>query len=119
MRTFATSKRTHSLLFWHCSFGVPGIFNDDNVLQRSPIFDEALSGAAPRIHHINGKEHKGGYRLSDGIYPKCLVGISNPVMQDRKLFAKCQGAYRKDIEIFGFLQHRLPIVNTRHERNQR
>ena len=108
--------RTYDLRFWHCFFGIPGTLNDINVLQRSPLFDETLTGAAPSVKYkINEKEHEGGYYLADGIYPKyatLMTTISTPKTLAEEKFATLQEAYRKDIErAFGVLQSRFRVVS--------
>ena len=54
------------------------------------------------------------YHLADGIYPKWVTfmkTIPAPQGGKRKLFAKVQEAYRKDVErAFGVLQARFTIV---------
>ena len=56
---------------WHAFFGTPGSNNDINVLQRSPVFDDLLTGRAPEVQYIvNGKTYTMGYYLTNGIYPK-------------------------------------------------
>ncbi|KAK9983643.1 hypothetical protein SO802_033168 [Lithocarpus litseifolius] len=56
----------------------------------------------------------GRYYLPDGIYPKWstfVKTIPSPLGDKRKLFAKTQQAYRKDVErAFGVLQGRFAIV---------
>ncbi|KAJ0391064.1 hypothetical protein P43SY_011651 [Pythium insidiosum] len=38
----------HRGRFWHFHFGTPGALNDINVLDRSPLFHNAVNGVAPR-----------------------------------------------------------------------
>nr|GEW25084.1 hypothetical protein [Tanacetum cinerariifolium] len=38
---------SYDLWIWHAFFGTPGSCNDINVLHRSPLFDDILSGRAP------------------------------------------------------------------------
>src|SRR4051812_15509420 len=55
--------------FWHFNFGSPGTLNDLNILNRSPISDEALQGRSPTVQFsVNGNEYLFGYYLTDGIY---------------------------------------------------
>ena len=35
--------------FWHFHFGSPGSLNDINVLDRSPLFFNAVNGEAPQV----------------------------------------------------------------------
>ena len=65
-------------------------------------------------HSINGHDYTMGCYLADGIYPKWstfVKTISSPLGDKRKLFAKTQEAYRKDVEQeFGVLQAQFAIV---------
>jgi hypothetical protein len=58
------------LWIWHAFFGTPGSLNDLNVLARSPLFDQLVSGDAPSsAFTVNGNRYEMGYYLVDGIYP--------------------------------------------------
>ncbi len=59
----------HRTRFWHFKFGNPGAMNDLNVLERSPLFENAVRGEAPRVDFVvNGNEYKYAYwLLEDGI----------------------------------------------------
>jgi hypothetical protein len=60
----------HSTRFWHFNVGNPGAMNDLNVLERSPLFENAVRGEAPRVDFVvNGNKYKYAYWLGDGIYP--------------------------------------------------
>ncbi|XP_050290402.1 uncharacterized protein LOC126728652 [Quercus robur] len=65
-------------------------------------------------YSVNGHDYTIRYYLADGIYPKWstfVKKISSPFGDKRKLFAKTQKAYRKDVErAFGVLQARFAIV---------
>jgi Plant transposon protein len=107
----------HSTRFWHFNFGSPGALNDINVLDRSPLFFNAVQGEAPRVEfNVNGNEHSVAYWLADGIYPKyaCFVKtIPNATTAMQKFFATAQEAKRKDIErAFGILQARFHILSS-------
>ncbi len=39
----------HSCRFWHFNFGSPGSLNDNNVLNPSPLFFNAVNGEAPQV----------------------------------------------------------------------
>jgi Plant transposon protein len=39
----------HCGRFWHFNFGSPGTLNDINILDRSPLFHNSVSGVAPRV----------------------------------------------------------------------
>ncbi|XP_015937624.1 uncharacterized protein LOC107463355 [Arachis duranensis] len=70
------------LWIWHAFFGVSGSNNDNNVLDRSPVFDDILNDRAPE-----------------------------PQGEKRKLFAQYQEGQRKDVErTFGVLQARFAII---------
>ncbi|KAL1216804.1 hypothetical protein V5N11_025296 [Cardamine amara subsp. amara] len=90
-------------------------YNDLNVLDRSPVFDDILEGRAPKVSYfVNGCQYHMAYYLTDGIYPKCatfIQSISRPQGPKASLFANCQEGVRKDIErAFGVLQARFAIV---------
>jgi hypothetical protein len=98
--------------------GNPGAMNDLNVLERSPLFENAVCGEASRVDFVvNGNEYKYAYWLGDGIYPPyaCFVKtVQNPTTRMQKMFASAaQEAKRKDIEqAFGILQARFHILTT-------
>ena len=109
---------SQNLWIWHTFFGPPGILNDINVLDRSPIFDDIFQGRAPRLEYVvNGHMYKLTYYLTDGIYPKqstFIQSISHPQGPKAKLFARIQETTRKDVErAFGVLQVRFAIVKIR------
>ena len=123
--TFQGKERTPTLVleaiadnrtrFWHFNFGAPGAMNDLNVLERSPLFENAVCGEAPRVDFtVNGNEYRYAYWLGDGIYPPyaCFVKtLPNPSTRMQKMFASAQEAKRKDIErAFGILQARFHIL---------
>ena len=85
------------------------------MLEWSLIFSELAQGhALPVNYSINGNNYNMGYHLADGIYPKWVTfmkTIPAPQGGKRKLFAKVQEAYRKDVErAFGVLLARFTIV---------
>ena len=105
----------HSCRFWHFNFGAPGSLNDVNVLDRSPLFDNAVRGQSPIVHYtVNGNDYTHAYWLGDGIYPPyaCFVKtFPRPTTRMQKMFATAQEAKRKDIErAFGILQARFHIL---------
>ncbi|KAI3770909.1 hypothetical protein L6452_02057 [Arctium lappa] len=92
-----------------------GSLNDINVLHRSPIFDDVLTGRAPKVSYIvNGRENDRAYYLTDGIYPSWstfVKSITFPTIEKHKLFAQCQESARKDVErAFGVLQTRFAFI---------
>ncbi|XP_056863932.1 uncharacterized protein LOC108852297 [Raphanus sativus] len=102
--------------------GFPGMigsidctFNDINVLDRSPVFDDLIHGQVPQVtYSVNGREYHLTYYLTDGIYPKWATFIQSiplPQSPQAVLFAQRQEAVRKDVEhAFGVLQARFAIV---------
>ena len=79
------------------------------MLEKSHVFFEFAQGRAPAINYsINGHNYTMRYYLADGIYPQWstfVKTIPRPLGAKRKLFAKAQEEYRKDVErAFGVLQ---------------
>ncbi|XP_018467308.2 uncharacterized protein LOC108837596 [Raphanus sativus] len=106
---------SYDLWIWHAFFGSPGTFNDINVLDRSPVFDDLIHGQVPQVtYSVNGREYHLTYYLTDGIYPKWATFIQSiplPQSPQAVLFAQRQEAVRKDVErAFGVLQARFAIV---------
>ncbi|XP_040373000.1 uncharacterized protein LOC121052329 [Rosa chinensis] len=87
---------------WHAFFGMPGSYNDLNVLAKSPLFDELTAGRAPRIQfQANNRIHNLGYYLADGIYPQWATfvkSIPRPTRPKDLKFFQAQEGYRKDVE---------------------
>jgi len=107
----------HNCRFWHFNFGSPGTLNDLNILDRSPLFDNAVRGVAPQVNFVvNNNNYNYAYWLGDGIYPSyaCFVkSFPQPTTRMQRLFASAQEAKRKDIErAFGILQARFHILTT-------
>ena len=103
--------------FWHFNFGSPGALNDLNILDRSPLFDNAVRAESPSVHFVvNGNAYQYAYWLGDGIYPRyaCFVKtFAKPQTRMQKMFASAQEAKRKDIErAFGMLQARFHILTS-------
>jgi hypothetical protein len=104
--------------FWDFNFGAPASLNDLNILDRSPLFDNADRGESPSVHFIvNGDAYQYAYCwLGDGIYPRyaCFVKtFAKPKTRMKKMFASAQEAKRKDIEqAFGMLQARFHILTS-------
>jgi len=62
---------TRDLRIWHAFFGTAGSQNDINVLNKSPLFIQAIKGEAPAVHYnVNGTQYDMGYYLADKIYPE-------------------------------------------------
>ncbi|KAJ0472765.1 putative harbinger transposase-derived protein [Helianthus annuus] len=112
---YLRSPNTNDLWIWHAFFGLPGSYNDINVLERSSVFTELAQGRAPPVNYtVNGHDYTMGYYLADGIYPKWqtfVKTIPSPRGNKNKYFAKAQESARKDVErAFGVLQQRFAII---------
>jgi hypothetical protein len=77
---------SEDLWFWHAFFGLPGTLNDINVLDRSPLFNDVITGAAPTVSFtIGDNTYDQGYYLADGIYPswatlvKTIINPQSPI----------------------------------------
>ena len=58
------------LHIWQIYFGLPSLNNDVNVLNRSPLINDLVSGAGcDMTFEINGQEYNRYYLLADSIYP--------------------------------------------------
>ena len=106
---------SRDLRIWHAFFGTAGSDNDINVLNKSPLFINAIKGEAPRVNYnVNGNHYDVGYYLADGIYPEWAAfvkTISKPQTEKHKLYAQHQEGVRKDVEMtFDGLQSRSDIV---------
>jgi hypothetical protein len=91
--------------------------NDINILDRSPLFHNAVKGEAPQVAYtVNGNRYQYAYWLPDGIYSTyaCFVKtFPKPTTRMQKLFATAQEAKRTDIErAFGMLQARFHILTS-------
>ncbi|WVZ98054.1 LOW QUALITY PROTEIN: hypothetical protein U9M48_043537 [Paspalum notatum var. saurae] len=97
---------------WNCNFGFPGSLNDINVLHRSPLFDDLISGSAPNVE----------FTVNDGIYPEWAIlvkGIPLPRNWKHRLFSQKVAQYRKDVECaFDILQKSLPLLKVLHAIDQ-
>lgn len=96
-------------------FGTTGSNNDINVLNKSPLFIDALIGEAPRVQFtVNGNQYNTGYYLADGIYPEWKTFVKTIQLSQTDediLYAARQEEERKDVErAFGVLQSRFNIV---------
>jgi hypothetical protein len=106
---------TYDLRIWHAFFGTAGSQNDINVLNKSPLFIQAIKGEAPTVqYYVNGTQYDMGYYLADKIYLEWAVFVKTvtaPQSAQDKLFALKQEGARKDVECaFGVLQSRFDIV---------
>ena len=85
---------SRDLHIWHAFFSITGFYNDINVLNKSPLFIDAIKGEAPRVNYnVNGMQYDMGYYLADGIYPEWasfVKTISKPQTEKHKLYARCE-----------------------------
>ena len=103
--------------FWHFHFGSPGSLNDINVLDRSPLFFNAVNGEAPQVDYVvSGHCYRYAYWLADGRYSTyaCFVKtFPQPRTRMQTMFASSQEAKRKDIKhSFGILQAHFHILTS-------
>ena len=50
-------------------FGIARAYNDINMLNKSPLFIDAIKEEAPRVNYnVNGMQYDMGYYLADRIY---------------------------------------------------
>ena len=97
-------------------FGMPGCANDINVLDASPLQTKIVSGTYPPPIEftIAGVKRRIPYFMSDSIYPRwpCFLhSMSEPANLIQKLLAKCQEAFRKEVErALGVLQATFHII---------
>jgi Plant transposon protein len=107
------------LYIWHLSFSYPGILNDINILNISPLFSKILTGTFPPVkanYSIGGTVFDWVYFLADGIYPRWRIFVqtlSSPKGSSQSRFASRQEAVRKCVErVFGVLFARFHILCT-------
>ena len=91
--------------------------NDLNILDCSPLFDNAIQGVAPEVDFVvNRHTYKCAYWLADGIYAPyaCFVkSIPKPKTRMQRFFSTSQEAKRKDIECaFRILPARFHILTS-------
>ncbi|XP_071678163.1 uncharacterized protein [Lolium perenne] len=83
-------------------FGMAGIHNDINVLQRFPVFVRLVEGQASSVSFdVNGHAYNNGYYLADDIYPTYTTSLKTiPALTSEMdaYFASCQEAARKNVE---------------------
>lgn len=113
LEAFADYRR----YLWYVNFDDPGSLNDLNVLDKSSIVYELLSGTLSIVttpYTINGKERDWMYFLVDAIYPAWGIFVttySNPQDGKKRQFQMQQERVRKDIECaFGILISRFHVL---------
>jgi hypothetical protein len=81
----------HSCRFWHFNFGYHGSMNDINILDRLPLYSNAVKGEAPQVTYtVNGIDYTFVYWLADGIYPtyaSFVKTVSKPRTRRENYFA--------------------------------
>ena len=107
---------SRDLHIWHAFFGITGFYNDINVLNKSPLFIDAIKGEAPRVNYnVNGMQYDMGYYLADGIYPEWasfVKTISKPQTEKHNCMHDVKEGARKDVECaLSMLQFCFDIVN--------
>ncbi|XP_023756508.1 uncharacterized protein LOC111905052 [Lactuca sativa] len=93
---------SYDLWIWHTFFGTPSSFDDINVLQRSPLFDDVLAGQALKVSYtVNDRENHMAYYITDDIHPSWVAFvklINSPQLRKHKLFVEHHEAARKDVD---------------------
>ena len=105
------------LWIWSFQFGLPGVFNDLNILEVSDHFAKVLNGSFPSVqpsYEINGMRFDWFYYLTDGIYPQWKVFVktlSVSTSNKQKAFCCRQESVRKAVErVFGVLFRQFKIL---------
>jgi Plant transposon protein len=107
------------LWIWHFQFGLPGAYNDLNMVEVSSEFNRVLAGAFPPAspsYFIGGEEFRHFYYLAGGIYyPRWKIFaqiLSDPQTPQEKLYSGSQECSNKCIEdVFGVLFRRFMIMS--------
>jgi hypothetical protein len=106
--------------FWHLSFGYPGVLNDINIRNISPLFSKLLAGTFPPLRpsfSTRAASFDWVYHLTVGIYPRWRVFVQTiyfPTDDAQNRFASKQEGARKRVErVFGVLFARFHILSTR------
>jgi Plant transposon protein len=110
------------LWIWHFQFGLPGAYNDLNILDVSSHFNRVLAGAFPPVaprYFISQEEFRHFYYQADGIYPRWRIfaqTLSDPQTPKEKNYSGNQECSRKCIErVFGVLFRRFMIMFVKSE----
>jgi hypothetical protein len=104
---------SRDLRIWHAIFDTAGAYNNINVLNKLPLFIDAIKGETPRVHYnVNGTQYDMRYYLADGIYPEWAAFVKTIKALNGETQIICTMSTRKDAECaFGVLQSRFDIVN--------
>jgi Plant transposon protein len=106
----------------HFQFGLPGAYNDLNMLEVSSHINRVLAGVfspvAPTCF-IAGEEFRHFYYQADGIYPRWKIfarTLSDPQTPQKGLYSGNQECSRKCIErVFGVLFRHFMIMFVKSE----
>lgn len=105
------------LYIWHFFVGCPGSFNDLNVMQQSPLYQDITAGLWPPRKYtftVNGRARTLLYYLVDSIYahyPFFVRPYPTPTTRKQKTFNRLQEAVRKDAErLYAVLTARFHIA---------
>lgn len=106
----------HHTYFWHVSYGAPGRWNDINIFNSSPFYENLMNGrfhgleleSGIMLYRISNEMFDQLFILTDGIYPaysRFIKGLKEPVTLEERRFTGWQESARKDIErSFGILK---------------
>lgn len=105
------------LYIWHLFVGAPGSFNDLNVLQQSPLYQDVTAGLWPPrkfTFTANGRARTLLYYLVDSIYAHYAFSVRpypTTTTRKQKTFNRLQEAVRKDAErLYAVLTARFHVA---------
>jgi Plant transposon protein len=106
-----------NLWIWSSLFGFPGMMNDLNIFELSPLFNNVFARRYPPFNvsfKIGEQDFDSVYFLADGIYPSWRVfakSYSIPANRREKYYNTQQEGVRKCVErLFGLVFQQFQIL---------